>query len=309
MRRISPRDGHAATLVATLVWLLATLAAPAAAQPAPAAPPPEAAEGADPFQPIFARLYNYDFATAHALLDQRQRANPADALPYAVRAAVYLFSEFERLRILDMDFFVDDENMVDGQGHREKPSPDVKRRLLATIDEARTRARARLATHPGDRQALFAMVLSAGVAADYTGFVERRQWRGMSLTRETNKYAQQLLALQPPVYDAYMNVGSLEYVVGSLPFYVRWFVRFDKIDGNKRKGIEHLKLVAQRGTYYGPFARILLAVVSLREGKLEDARQILAQLAVEYPENPLLKRELQKISERIAAPKTKRREG
>jgi len=316
MRKEPLRRRLGIMIVVFLAWLAAGLAVPAAAQPAPAAPQPapaapqpEPTEIADPFEPIFARLYNYDFTAAHSLLDERQRANPADALPYAVRAAVYMFSEFERLQILETDFFVDDENMVDGQGHRSKPDPEVKRRLFATLDEARARARARLASDPNDRQALFAMVMASGVAADYTGFVERRQWRGMSLTRETNKYAQKLLALQPPVYDAYMNVGSLEYVVGSLPFYVRWFVRFDKIDGNKRKGIDYLKLVAQRGNYYAPFARILLAVVSLREGKLEDARQILAQLAVEYPENPLFKRELQKITERIATPKTKRRAG
>jgi hypothetical protein len=299
-------------LAAGLAWLLAGVPAPTAAQPAasaaaPASPAPLADAAPDPFVPIFNRLYNYDFAAAHAMLDERQRAEPADPLPYSVRAAVYMFSEFERLEILETDFFVDDENMVDGQGHRQKPDPEVKRRLFATLDEARARAGVILASDPNHRRALLAMVMAAGVAADYVGFVERRQWKGMSLTRETNRYAQRLLALKPPVYDAYMNVGSLEYVVGSLPFFIRWFVRFDRIEGDKRKGIEQLKLVAQHGTYYGPFARILLAVASLREKKLEDARQIVAQLAASFPENPLLKRELDKITARIAAQQSKRR--
>ena len=299
-------------MVFALAWLAAGASAPAAAQhavPATGATSPAArAETApDPFVPIFNRLYNYDFAAAHAMLDERQRADPADPLPYSVRAAVYMFSEFDRLQILETDFFVDDDNMVDGQGHRQKPDPEVKRRLFATLDEARARANVILAADPNHRRALLAMVMAAGVAADYVGFVERRQWKGMSLTRETNRYAQRLLALKPPVYDAYMNVGSLEYVVGSLPFFVRWFVRFDKIEGNKRKGIEQVKLVAQHGTYYGPFARILLAVASLREKKFEDARQIVAQLAADFPENPLLERELGKITARIAAQNPKKR--
>jgi len=287
------------------VWLLTGVPATTAAQPAAVAPA-DTAPAPDPFVPIFNRLYNYDFATVHTMLDERQRADAADPLPYSVRAAVYMFSEFERLEILETDFFIDDDNMVDGQGHRQKPDPEVKRRLFVTLDEARSRANAILAADPNHRRALLAMVMAAGVAADYTGFVERRQWKGMSLTRDTNRYAQKLLALKPPVYDAYMNVGSLEYVVGSLPFYIRWFVRFDKIEGNKRKGIEQLKLVAQHGTYYGPFARILLAVASLREHKLEDARQIVAQLAAEFPENPLLDRELDKITARTAARKKPR---
>jgi hypothetical protein len=294
---------HGRLAAPAIVWLLIGLPAAAAAQPSPhVSPPPPVVDSApDPFVPIFTRLYNYDFVTAHAMLDERQRADPADPLPHSVRAAVYMFSEFERLRILETEFFVDDDNMVDGQGHRQKPDPEVKRRLFATLDDARARANLILAADPNHRRALLAMVMAAGVAADYTGFVERRQWKGMSLTRETNRYAQKLLALKPPVYDAYMNVGSLEYVVGSLPFYVRWFVRFDKIEGNRRKGIEQLKLVARHGTYYGPFARILLVVASLRENKLEDARQIVAQLAAEFPENPLLTRELDKITARIAA--------
>jgi hypothetical protein len=307
MRLKPPRDRRRAVVLLALAWLAAGIAAPASGQPAPAAPPSEPAAAPDPFVPIFNRLYNYDFATAHAMLDDQERANPADPLPYSVRAAVYMFSEFERLQILETDFFVNDENMVDGQGHGNKPDPEVKRQLFATIDQARTRSQTLLARDSNDRRALLAMVMAAGVAADYVGFVERRQWKGMSLTRETNRYAQKLLALNPPEYDAYMNVGSLEYVVGSLPFYVRWFVRFDKIDGDKRKGIEHVKLVAQHGTYYGPFARILLAVVSLREGKLADAQQIVTQLVADFPENQLLKRELGKITARIAAQKTKKR--
>jgi hypothetical protein len=291
-----------AVILCAPAFQIAAAAQPASAPPADTAPAP----APDPFVPIFNRLYNYDFATAHMMLDERQRADAADPLPYAVRAAVYMFSEFERLKILETEFFIDDDNMVDGQGHRQKPDAEVKRRLFVTLDAARARANVILTADPSQRRALLAMVMAAGVAADYTGFVERRQWKGMSLTRETNRYAQKLLALKPPVYDAYMNVGSLEYVVGSLPFYVRWFVRFDKIEGNKRKGIEQLKLVAQHGTYYGPFARILLAVASLREHKLEDARQIVTQLAAEFPENPLLARELDKVTARIAAQKKTR---
>lgn len=259
------------------------------------------AQASDPFKRVFARLYNYDFAGAHVLLDEQLRSDPANPLVHAVRAAAYLFAEMGRLKILEAGFFLNDDNMVDGQGHNAKPDPAVKRQVFAAIDQTRARAQARLAVDPDDRSALFAMVMASGVGADYTGFVERREWKGMSLSRETNRYAQKLLSLKPPVYDAYLNVGALQYVTGSLPFYIRWFVHFDNIDANKRKGIESLKLVAQHGTYYGPFARILLAVVSLREGKLEDARAIMAQLSSEYPENTLMKYELRTITERIAA--------
>jgi hypothetical protein len=287
-------------LIAALLAVIYVAAGSTTAQAQEPAP-------SDALQRVFARLYNTDFASAHAILDERVRVDPENPLVYSIRGVAYLFAEMDRLKILESDFFLDDNNMVDGHGHVAVPDPAVKRKLFAALDVAKVKATARLATNPNDPDALFAMCMASGVTADYTGFVERREWKGLTLSRETKKYADKLLALHPPVYDAYMNVGSLEYVVGSLPFFVRWFVRIDNLDGDKRKGIDDLKLVARHGRYYGPFARILLSIVSLREKKLEDARQLLAGLASEYPDNAVLQRELQNVLARLHALRAERR--
>jgi hypothetical protein len=277
-------------------WIAALIissAAVAGAQ-APVLPP----AGTSPsLEFVFARLYNFDFGAAHAALDQYMEEHPDDPLAWSVRAAAYLFTEFDRMRILEIDFFLSDDNLID----QRKPNadPELKKRLFAAVDEARVRAQSRLATHPDDPNALLALSMAANVVADYTGLVERRQWRGVRLARESAACANKLLALKPPVYDAYHTTGVLEYLVGSLPFYVRWFVHYDQIEGNKRKGIEDLKLVARHGRFYAPLARVMLAVISLREGKLEDARQLLAGLASEFPDNPLFRRELARVSDRI----------
>jgi hypothetical protein len=100
------------------------------------------------------------------------------------------------------------------------------------------------------------------------------------------------MALDPPFYDAHLTAGSAEYVIGSLYFFIRWFVRIEGIEGSRKKGIEHLQLVAERGKYYGPFARVLLAVICLREKRPWDAEKLLAGLCLEFPENPLFQQEL-----------------
>jgi hypothetical protein len=79
-------------------------------------------------------------------------------------------------------------------------------------------------------------------------------------------------------------------------FFVKWFVHYDGVQGNKQRGIEQLKLAAYNGRYYGPFAKILLAVVSLREKKAAEAEKILSDLAQEFPENELFKQELVRVS-------------
>ncbi len=261
---------------------------------------------AGPIDRAFARLYNFDFAGSLGILDRAAEADPQDPLVFSVRAATYLFMELDRLRILESRFFMNDDNMVDGSS-RLVPDPVVRTRLFAAIESARTLASARLAARKDDVGALLALCMSAGVETDYTALVERRTWRSTRLAPRALEPARKLLARTPPVYDAYLNVGALEYIVGDLPFFVRWFVHYDGIEGDKRLGIEQLKLTARHGRYYGPFARVLLAVISLREKKIADAEQLIAGLVQEFPENPLFRKELAIVADR--ARHTKNRAG
>lgn len=275
-----------------VVFAFSLLAAPQG--PAPPAPPaPSVAVGA--IDRAFGRLYNFDFPGALTVLDEHARTDPSNPLVYSVRAGTYLFMEMDRLKILQSQFFLDNDNLVDGMA-RLKPDPAVRAKLFAALSGARALAQAQLATSPRDIDALFAMCMAAGIETDYTALVENRTWRSLKLAGETTKNADTLLALQPPFYDAYLNFGSLEYVVGSLPFFVKWFVHYDGVQGSKQRGIEQLKLAAYNGRYYGPFAKILLAVVSLREKKAAEAEKLLSGLTREFPENELFKRELVRVS-------------
>ena len=248
-----------------------------------------------PVGEAFARMYNFDFPGAQAILDREVSRDPQVPLPYAVKAAAHFFSELNRLKILQMDFFQDDERVVD----RRKLVPDqaVRSEIFRLIEAARQRANQRLAADPGDRDSLFTLCMSAGLVTDYAALVERKRLASLSLAKHTQVYALKLLALDPPYYDARLTSGSAEYVVGSLYFFVRWFIRIEGIEGSKQKGIEQLKTVAEHGKYYGPFARVLLSVIYLREKRPAEAETLLAGLVAEFPENPLFRRELVRAGE------------
>jgi hypothetical protein len=255
------------------------------------------ADGPGPLDRAFARLYNFDFAGGLAILDEMERAEPQNPLVLSTRAAAFLFMELDRMKILETRFFMSDDNMVDGSS-RKVPDPAVRVQLFAALDRARALAKARLAARPDDVDGLFALCMSASVETDYTALVERRTWRSTKLASAVVEPARKLLARTPPFYDVYVNFGALEYIVGELPFFVRWFVHIDGVKGNKRQGIDQLKLAAYHGRYYAPFARILLVVVSLRENKLTDAEELLAGLVRDYPENPVLRNELAGVRQR-----------
>jgi len=244
----------------------------------------------------FARIYNFDFAGAETILHDYSKVQPDDPLTYSVTAGTYLFAEMNRLQILQTEFFTDAGRM-DAKRNL-KPDPALKLRLFKALEEARKRAGARLAVDPDDTNALFAMCMAAGVETDYTAFVEGRRWRGLKMARQANAYALKLLAKNPPFYDAHHTVGTIEYVVGSLPFFLRWFIRFDQVEGDKQAGIARLTQVAEKGRYFGPYAKILLAVIHLREKHPQQATKLLEEFARDYPENPLIKQELKKLAAR-----------
>ena len=111
--------------------------------------------------------------------------------------------------------------------------------------------------------------------------------------------AQRLLKLNPQYYDAYLTTGTTEYLIGSLPFFVRWFVKVDNINGDKTQGMQTVQLVANKGHYLKPFAKILLAIANLREKRPRAAEALLVELAHDFPENPLFKKELAVLSVKI----------
>ena len=60
-------------------------------------------------------------------------------------------------------------------------------------------------------------------------------------------------------------------------------------------GLEKLRVTAQKGRYLQPFARLLLAVAALRDHQTQRARELLAGLTREFPDNPLYSRELARL--------------
>jgi len=257
--------------------------------------------GANDIDLAFARLYNFDFQAAHNALNRHITAHPEDPMGYAVRSSVYLFYEMDRLSILESQFFSDDKRIAEKK--KLKPDPVVRAQLFKAIDDAQSRAQRRLDANPNDEEALFSMCITAGVHTDYAALVEKKQIGSLSLVKKGAVYAQRLLKLNPNYYDAYLTTGMTEYVIGSLPFFVRWFVKVDNISGDKEKGIKTVEIVAAKGNYLKPFAKILLAMAHLREKRPRAAERILAELVNDYPENPLFKKELSLLSVKMQSAK------
>ena len=244
-------------------------------------------------------MYNQNYLAAHEVLDRYRATRPDDPLPYAFQASAYLFYELDRLGILESEFLTND-NQIAEKKKKLEPDPLTREKFVRAVHDVETRADAALKIDPNDAQALFAMCIAQGVATDYMAFVEKKQFSSLSVAKRSNGYAQRLLKVDPKFYDAYLTAGISEYMIGSLPFFIKWFVHFDNVAGSKERGVDRLKLVAREGHYFKPFSKIMLSIIALREKHPQEAQQWLTELAHDYPENRLFRQELAKVSTKLA---------
>jgi Tetratricopeptide repeat len=242
----------------------------------------------------FHLLYELKTAEARAQFEAWQKSHPQDPLGYASEAASYLFEECYRQGVLTSDFFLDNKRFL-GEIPL-KPDPQLRAAFFASVKQTQDLAELRLKTNPDDPNALFAMSLGLGMQADYASLIDKRQIDSLKKIREADTYSNRLLKVAPDAADAYLGLGTANYVLGSLPGTKKFFLGLAGIHGDKKKGIEQLETAANHGHYLRPFAKILLALTALREKKPDVARAQFTELAAEFPDNSLFASELAKLS-------------
>lgn len=247
------------------------------------------AEPANPLVGGFHQLYHLRFSDARVAFIAWQREHPSDPMGFIAEAASHLFEEFERDGVLTTSFFLDDDLLLGGI----KGTPDASRTQAfeRAKEHARSLAQPQLQRDRRDANALLALTLAAGMSANYACLIAKRQVESLGQIREAEKSAQQLLTVSPKMTDPYMALGAANYILACLPSYKRAVLWFGGLAGDKQRGMDQLAQAARDGAYLGPYAKILLALASLREKRGEDAKRLMAELTAEFPDSPLFRRE------------------
>ena len=241
----------------------------------------------------YRQMYNLDFQNAHKSFESYKQAYPRDPLGPVSNAAAYLFSEFDRLHMLEVELFTDNRKFES----RDKPSPDpaIRASFEKELNSATQIADEVLAQSPRDSNALFAKVLADGLRGDYLALIEKRNLAGLTYMKTGRALSEKLISIDPTYYDAYLAVGVENYLLGVTAAPVRWILHLGGAETNKDQGIANLKLTAEKGHYLAAYARLLLAVAALRDQDRVTARNLLAALSREFPQNHLYQRELARL--------------
>jgi hypothetical protein len=252
-----------------------------------------AAEPQTQIEQAYTDMYNLQFTGAHRALAQYEKIRPDDPLGPVSDAAACLFSEFDRLHILQSEFFVNDKSVLNSE--KRQPDPAIRARFNQDLSKTQRLAELQIQVPSARANAMFAETLRLGLHADYLALIDKRDMAALTEMKKGRELAEQLLAAYPKYYDAYIAIGVENYLLSLKPAPIRWLLHVNGAETDKQNGLEKLSLTAEHGHYLMPYARLLLAVAALRDGDQKKARDLLAWLAANYPQNNLYRAELAKL--------------
>jgi len=168
-----------------------------------------------------------------------------------------------------------------------KPDPERMKSFQEALDQARKLAKARLAINAKDTEAFFALTMTAGMESNADMMLKKQHMESLKRLKEGNEYAKQLLTQQPDANDAYVALGTANYIIGSLSGGARFFLMFGGVHGDKKLGMQQLGKTIDGGRYLQPYAKILLALAARREKQNPLAQKLFRELSEEFPESPL----------------------
>ena len=246
------------------------------------------------FNAGFRHMYNLEFEEAHKIFEDWEGTHPNDPLGPVSNAAAYLFSEFDRLHVLEIELFTDTDRKRD---NKLTPDPKIKTAFLTKLAKAEEIAEENLAKSSTDTNALFAQVLANGLRADYAALIDKKNGAGLNFLKASRSIAEKLVEIDPAYYDAYLAIGLENYIAGARSAPVRLFLRMSGAQTNKAEGLAKLKLTAEKGSCLAPYARILLAIAAVRDKEPRKARELLSGLVEEFPQNRLYRSELARLND------------
>jgi hypothetical protein len=240
----------------------------------------------------FELLYTQKFPEAREKFIDWESQHPGEPFGEVAIAASFLFEEFYHQGVLTSDFFLNEKRFLNGIDG--KPDPVLTAKFQEALTKTRALANQRLKGNAKDQEALFALTLAAGMESDADMILRKERLEALKLLKQANEYAKLLLAQRADANDAYVALGSANYIIGSLSGGMRFMLSFGGVHGDKKLGMQQLGRSADSGLYLRPYAKIMLALAARREKQNALGQKLLKELSEEFPASPLFAAEYAK---------------
>jgi len=269
---------HPASVVALCALLAALLPSRLPGADSGTVADPATASGFDHF-------YNMDYEHAVQDFERVVEKRPNDAMAVNHLLNAVLVREMYETGAMNTGEYAG--NGFIGSAHRQA-DPKVKERIKQLVQRAEALEEKQLAANENDVDALYARGVTRAQFSLYTALIERAWFSALRNAVGARHDHERVLELKPDFVAAKLVVGSHNYVMGSLPWSVKVAVALVGLSGSKEKGLEYLKEVGQSNAENSADAQIVLALFLRREGRNDEARNIVHGLVARYPRNYLL---------------------
>jgi hypothetical protein len=132
-----------------------------------------------------------------------------------------------------------------------------------------------------------------GSSYSYRAMAFTRQESYMDAVLATKKsfyYLNNTILNDSTYYDAYMGLGLFNFMIAQTPPALKWAMRMTGIEGERDKGIEYLKIAADKGKFSKVEALFYLSQIFAEfYGEYEKAEELLTTLNKKYRKNLLFK--------------------
>jgi tetratricopeptide (TPR) repeat protein len=230
-------------------------------------------------------FYNLEYDQAIVDFQRNIAENPQVPSGYNYLAQGLLYREMFRAGALESE-------LVSGANpflrRKLEPSSDVETAFHRAIEDAMKKAQAVSDTNPGDIRATYSLGVAYGLRGNWNFLVRKAYLDALRDLTSSRKLCNRVLEMDPQFIDAKLIQGVHDYVVGSLPGYMRLLGFLGGIRGDRAAGIAALQDVAARGKINDNDAKLALCAIYRRERKPQEAIALLNDLIPRFPRNYLL---------------------
>ena len=234
----------------------------------------------------FDDFYNQDYDRAVRIFETLVKEHPDDPFATNYLFSAVLFKELYRIGALETEGYANN-SFMDRKASRPL-DPAVRARILELGRRAETQANRLLARNPDDVDALYARGAARALACIYMGMGEKAWLSGLRAAIAARRDHERVLELDPDYVDAKLVVGIHNYMIGSLTWPVRVSASIVGIGGNKKKGLNMLRQLANAGSLASPDARIALALFLRREQAYDEALRLVQGMSATYPRSCMI---------------------
>lgn len=227
-------------------------------------------------------------------LGQRYPEHPGPPLSRSV--AIWLRELFARQE-LDLDNFLSPGYF--GRPAGEGMPEEDQKAYLEGLAKSRELAEKYLEKYPGNLDGRYYLGAVEGARGTFALTIERSYMKALKHGKKAYEYQKAIIDEDPNFDDSYMTVGTFEYVLGNLPWYVKWIATIAGYRGSEERGFQYLIRAAEKGLFVYNEARVLLMILYMREKEYAYALQVVSQLHNRYPQNFLLHLNQAQILERM----------